>query len=123
MRAYSQDIRRRIIRARERGDSAQEISKRFEIHKRTVERYWRRYRQSGQISAQRMGGYRRSRLEKHDLVLRRWITEQSDLTLIQIQERCRKRLGVSIGINALWHRIDHLGLSYKKNASRRRAKS
>ena len=123
MKAYSQDLRRRIIRARERGDSAQEISKRFEIHKRTIERYWNRYRQSGQASAKKMGGYRRSRLEKHDSVLRRWIEEKADLTLIEIQERCRKRLGVSIGMNALWHRIDGLGLSYKKNASRRRAKS
>lgn len=123
MRAYSQDLRRRIIRAREKGDSAQEISKRFEIHKRTVERYWSRYRKNGQASAEKMGGYRRSRLEKHDEILRRWIQEKADLTLVEIQERCDKRLGVSIGINALWHRLDHLGLSFKKNASRRRAKS
>ena len=32
-----------------------------------------------------------------------------------------KKLGVKIGITALWHRLDRMGLSYKKNDARRRA--
>jgi transposase len=55
--------------------------------------------------------------------LRRWLTQQVDLTLSQLQERCRERLDVRIGINALWHRLDQMGLSYKKNDARRRARS
>ena len=31
--------------------------------------------------------------------------------------------GSPIGITALWHRLEQLGLSYKKNDSRRRARS
>jgi transposase len=62
-------------------------------------------------------------LEKHDRTLRRWIAAQADLTLGELQERCRKRLKVSIGITALWHRLERLRLSYKKNDARRRARS
>jgi transposase len=43
--------------------------------------------------------------------------------LRQLQQRCQERLDVHIGVNALWHRIDRLGLSYKKNDARRRARS
>jgi transposase len=45
------------------------------------------------------------------------------LSLVQLQQRCQDRLGVSIGLTALWHRLHRLGLSYKKNDARRRAGS
>jgi len=123
MKPYSQDLRRRIVRARERGDSAQEVAKRFDLSKRSVERYWSCYQQSGQVSVKKIGGYRRSRLQGYEKQLNLWIKQQGDLTLVEIQQRCRKCLGVSIGINALWHQVNRLGLSYKKNSARRRARS
>jgi len=70
-----------------------------------------------------LDGDRRSRLEKHDRTLRRWIGAQADLTLGELQRRCLEQLKVSIGLTALWHRLEQLGLSYKKNDARRRARS
>jgi transposase len=66
---------------------------------------------------------RRSRLEKHDHTLRRWIGAQADLTLRELQHRCLRQLNVAIGVTALWHRLEQLGLSYKKNDARRRARA
>jgi transposase len=43
--------------------------------------------------------------------------------LSELQKRCWERLNVAIGITALWHRLERLGLSYKKNDARRRARS
>jgi transposase len=43
--------------------------------------------------------------------------------LSEIQQRCLEQLRVPIGLTALWHRLEHLGLSYKKNDARRRARS
>ena len=123
MRPLSQDLRERIIAARERGDGTSEVCRRFGVSPKSVERFWNQHRLTGQCHPKQIGGYRRSRLEKHDRTLRRWLVLQSDLTLVQLQERCRQRLGVQIGINALWHRLDHLGLSYKKSDARRRARS
>lgn len=122
MRTYSTDLRERIVAARERGHSAREIARLFILSKRSVERYCKLHATTGSVQPKPRGGYRRSRLEKHEETLRRWIHEQSDLTLAELQKRIARKLKVRLGLTALWHRLEHLGLSYKKNAARRRAK-
>ena len=123
MRPLSQDLRQRIISARERGEGTGEVCRRFGVSRKSVERFWKQHRLTGHCQPKKIGGYRRSRLQKHDRTLRHWVRKQSDLTLAELQQLCRERLSVRIGINALWHRLDHLGLSYKKNDARRRARS
>lgn len=121
MKPYSQDLRARIVAARESGASAEELAKRFAISKRSVERYWALRQKMGSLEPRQIGGYRRSRLETHEATLRQWIEQQNDLTLSELQERCRRRLRVKIGINGLWKRLEQLGLNFKKNRGRRRA--
>jgi transposase len=58
-----------------------------------------------------MGGHRTSRLAAHDTTLRAWIGQRPDLTLAELQRRCREELRVRLGITALWHRLERLGLS------------
>jgi transposase len=123
MRPLSQDLRERIVAARERGQGTGEVCRRFGVSRKSVERFWKQQRLTGECRPRQIGGYRRSRLEKHDRTLRRWIAAQADLTLNELQRRCREQLNVSIGITALWHRLEQLGLSYKKNDARRRARS
>lgn len=120
MRSYSMDLRERLVAGRQRGQSAAELASLFSLSKRTVERYWSRQQQAGTVSPKQRGGYRRSRLAAHDEHLRNWITLQPDVTLEEIRARLERELGVSIGLTALWHRLEKLGLSYKKNAARRR---
>lgn len=122
MQTYSRDLRERIVAARRQGQSAQEIARLFGVSKRSVERFWNKYLDTGAIEPKQRGGYRRSCLEKHDSKLRRWIKQRADLTLAQLQERIAQDLGIQLGTTALWHRLERLGLSYKKNPQRRRAK-
>jgi transposase len=123
MRPLSQDLRLRIVAARERGEGTGEVCRRFGVSRKSVERFWKQHCQTGACQPKQIGGYRRSRLAKHDRTLRRWIAAQADLTLRELQQRCRKQLHVAIGTTALWHRLERLGLSYKKNDARRRARS
>src|SRR5208283_1784448 len=123
MRPLSQDLRQRIIAARERGAGTGDVCRRFGVSRKSVERFWKQQQLTGACRPKKIGGYRRSRLEKHDRTLRRWIARQPDLTLGELQKRCFQRLRVAIGITALWHRLEQLGLSYKKNDARRRARS
>jgi transposase len=116
-------LRQRIIAARERGAGTGEVCQRFGVRRKSVERFWHQPGLSGACPPKQMGGYRRSRLEKHDPTLRRWIAEPPDLTLGELQKRCLEQWEVPIGITALWHRLEQLGLSYKKNDARRRARS
>ena len=122
MRTDSTDLRERVVAARERGHSAAEIARLFKLSKRSVERYCKLQAATGGVQPKQRGGYRRSRLEKHDETLRRWIHGQPDLTLAELQQRLARTLKVRLGLTALWHRLEHLGLSYKKNAARRGAK-
>ena len=91
--------------------------------RKSVERFWKEHSRTGQCEPKQIGGYRRSRLEKHDRTLRRWIVGQPGLTLRELQKQCREQWQVAIGLTALWHRLERLGLSYKKNDARRRARS
>jgi transposase len=122
MKSYSQDLRERIIGARQDGASAEEAAKRFNVCKRTVERYWKRFKQTGRCAQLQRGGYKVSRLRPHLKTLSRWIKEQSDLTLAEMLGRLRRELKIQIKQHALWHQLNNLGLSYKKNAARRRAR-
>jgi len=123
MRPLSEDLRRRIVEARQAGAGSGEVSARFKVSRKSVARFWKQYSSTGHLRPKQIGGYRRSRLAGHGPVLQRWIRQQADLTLAELRQRCLERLGVRIGNTALWHQLDHLGLSYKKNDARRRARS
>jgi transposase len=123
MQPLSQDLRKRIIAARKRGAGTGEVCQRFGVSRKSVERFWKQHCLTGTCQPKKIGGYRRSCLAEHDRTLRRWIAAQSDLTLHELQKQCLEQLKVSIGITALWHRLEQLGLSYKKNDARRRARS
>jgi len=121
MRPLSQDLRQRIVAAREHGEGTGDVCKRFGVSRKSVERFWRQHCRTGQCLPKKIGGYRRSRLAGHDRALRRWIATKPDLTLAELRQQCLDRLQVAIGITALWHHLRQLGLSYKKNDARRRA--
>jgi len=122
MRTYSKDLRTRVIQARTKGQSAVEVGKRLNVSPRSVQRYWKSYCQTGEAAPKKRGGYLRSRLADHDSVLSRWIEQEPDLTLEQLCQRCRQRLKVTISLHALWYRLNRIGLSFKKNDARRRAR-
>lgn len=113
MKPYSEDLRVRIVALRQQGHSAAALAGRFEVSKRSVERYCTRFESEGALEAKARGA-RPSRLDGHEQVLRDWIGAQPDLTLEELRERLRRRRRVSLGVNALWHGLRRLGLSYKK---------
>src|SRR5277367_2726945 len=102
MQAYSQDLRERVLRALDRGDSPTEIARRFEVGRVWVYRVRERMQQSGERGSFQIGGHRRSRLAGMEPVLRKWIQAEPDLSLVQLQERLKSQ-GVSVKIGALWH--------------------
>ena len=123
MRPLSQDLRRRIVAAREDGAGTGEVSQRYSVSRSTVERVWNQHCKLGHVQPKQVGGYRKSRLEPHGRILGRWIDKTADVTLAELRERCAAELGVKVGINALWHQLRRMGLSAKKNDARRRAGS
>lgn len=121
MRPLSEDLRRRIIEARQAGAGSVEVSERFRVSRRTVARLFGQFESSGELGHKKIGGYRRSKLADHSHTIDRWISRKADISLVELQERCKGELGVTIGINALWHQLRRMGLSSKKNDARFRA--
>ena len=122
MRAYSQDLRDRVLGALERGERPTDIALRFEVSRGWVHQVRRRLREEGRRSSLPMGGHRRSALAPLEAVVRKWIADQPDLTLAEMSARLAEEYGITIKLPALWHQLNKWGLSYKKNPSRQRAR-
>ena len=122
MQAYSQDLRERVLRALDRGDRPAEIARRFEVGRVWVYQVRDRLEKTGERGSFQIGGHRRSRLAELELLLRGWIKETSDLTLVEMQARLAKQ-GVAIKIGALWHQLNRWKLTLKKNPARQRARA
>jgi transposase len=123
MRPFSEDLRVRIIAAKQAGQSSAELAKQFTIGQRTVERYWECYQEKGHCQIGKIGGHRQSSLAEHEKTLTAWLAAQPDLTLEELRARCQKKLKVTISVSGLWYRLQALGLSFKKKDARRRAGS
>ena len=122
MRAYSQDLRDRVLRALGRAERPSDISRRFEVSRMWVYEVRRRWEEQGCRSSLPMGGHRRSRIAHLEGTIRGWIESQPDLTLAELCERLQGE-GITIKSPALWHQLDRWGLSFKKNPARQRAAS
>lgn len=122
MRAYSQDLRDRVLRALDRGDRPAEIARRFEVSRVWVYQVRDRLQQNGGRSSLPIGGHRRSCLAGMETEVRRWIEAEVDLTLAEICERLAKT-GIEIKVSALWHQLDKWNLTFKKNPARQRARA
>ncbi|MXQ12836.1 helix-turn-helix domain-containing protein [Microvirga makkahensis] len=66
----SQDLRRRIVRAVENGNSIRQAAARTEVSPSTAVRLMRRLRETGSVMPERIGGHRRPVHEPHQDLLR-----------------------------------------------------
>ncbi len=123
MRAYSQDLRDRVLSALERGERPTNIAVRFEVSRGWVHQVRKQFESEGRRTSLPIGGHRISLLAHLEPVLRSWIAEKPDLTLAEMCERLSNEQGIAIKVPALWHQLNKWGLSYKKNSTRQRART
>jgi len=122
MRAYSQDLRERVLRALDRDEHPRIIAERLEVSRMWVYRVRRRWLAQGSRTSLPRGGHRRSRIAHLQPEIRSWIEDQPGLTLSQLCQRVACE-GISIKAPALWHQLDKWGLSFKKNSARLQARA
>jgi transposase len=120
MAAYSQDLRERVVRARDSGMPVAAVAARFEVSVAWVYRLVQRRRETGSIEPRKQTKFRsRSLSAAEEARLGFLITAQPDATLAELQQALPTRAALS----TLWRTIDRLGLTVKKNGTRRRAAS
>jgi len=114
----SQDLRKRIIEARERGDSIAKTAKEKGVSESAVLRIHLLYQETGSYEARPLNNGRKPRLTPEQLEqIRQRITEQPDIGLMElIDEFC-----LPVCQSALCRTINNkLGLRRKKNGARNR---
>ena len=109
-RAYSQDLRDRVIDA---GTSARAAAERFGVGVATAI-VWARRAREGERSARRQGQPRHSKLDPHRDYLLGMVEVTPDVTIVEMQERLLKEAGVSASVSTIWTFLDRAGLTFKK---------
>lgn len=88
MRAYSDDLRLRIIEMIQANELTQpEIAEHFRVSLPFVEKLWQRFRTTGKYQAKPFAGGVKRLLKDDEPLLRRLVAEQPDLTLAELCER------------------------------------
>ena len=118
MAAYSLDLRTRVVSACDSGMPVAAVAVRFEVSLAWVYRVLQRRRETGSIAPRTQTKFRRRSLSTGEEVrLVALITARPDATLAELQHALPTRAALS----TLWRTIDRLGLTVKKNGTRRRA--
>jgi transposase len=126
--AYSVDLRRKVVRACERGTASQaEVARFFGVSLAFVEKLLRLYRHSGALEPDRKRAGRPGLLDAAACEqVQRWLAEQNDLTLAEIAERLQTQCGVTVSISCVHRLLQRLHMRRKKrpfmpaNGTRRR---
>lgn len=126
MRAYSNDLRRRIIeRIQENEESQVAIAEHFSVSVSFVEKLWQRFRETGSFEAKPHTGGRERLLKDYEALIRAEVKEKSDITLAELVEKVAANGGASgkpkVGITTMFEELQRLKLPRKKNGLRRGA--
>ncbi len=121
-RAYSLDLRERVVAAVEAGQSCRSVAKTFMVGVASVVKWSQRHRASGSAAPRPVGGRRPYAVARErDWLLAR-IAEKPDLTLRALLLELKER-GMVVSYYALWHFLQHEGITFKKKPARIRAGS
>ncbi len=117
----SQDLRRRIVRAVERGSSIRPAAARYEVSPSAAVKLMRRLRETGSVTPERVGGHRRPVLEPHQDLLRSLVDAKSGITLAEIQAELRAR-GIEVqALSTIHLMLKRMDLTHKKDTPGGRA--
>ncbi len=115
---YSQDLRERVIAAVQTGgQSLSQIARTFGVSDSTVDKWSRRWRQTGQIAAKPWAGGRRRSLRDCAEAIRAEVRQQPDLSVDELCERIAAAAGVKASQSMMSRELARLKLPRKKRVS------
>jgi transposase len=118
-RAYSSDLRDRVVAAVLEGATVRSVAARFGVSVASVVKWSQRYRETGSAAAKPRGGKKPYVLVGQREWLLARIAEAPDLTLRAVMAELADR-GVVASYHAVWDFFAHEGVTFKKKPARRR---
>ena len=118
-KAYSGDLRERVIEAVQTGASRHEAAERFEVSVSSAVKWLQRWRESRSAAPKPRGGSI-SPLEALATEILALVAEQPDLTLVETVVALRKRR-IKTSRSSLWRFLDRHKITLKKKPASGRA--
>lgn len=118
-RAYEDDLRRKLLAARARGDAGlKRLAAQFGVSYSWAQKVVRQSKLSGQAERVRHRPGPRGRMSAEvALYLREQVAGKSDLTLAELRQKLQQEQGVRFSIGRLWSLLRLLDLRLKKSRS------
>jgi transposase len=116
MKAYSLDLRQKVVAAIERGDSTiEEVASLFEVGPTFVKKMLRQHRDTGDLNPLPHGGGHTPRLSaRHLKRLQSHVERNQDVTLEELRAHLEKQAQVVVSAPTLSRALTRLGLPRKK---------
>lgn len=114
-RAYSDDLRGKVLEAMASGLSTHKAADRFGIGVATAVVWAQRLREHGEASARYSGGRRGSRLDAHAVFAEGLIADQKDITLDEMVARLAEARDLKVGRSTLSDWLRARGWTFKKS--------
>ena len=112
-RAYSPDLRERVIAAVDGGETCRSVADTFGLSVSCVVKWSQCFRLTGRAAALQIGGHRPHLLADHrDFILARFAAEPH-LTLRGLRAELVER-GIAVSYGTLWNFVHREGKSFKK---------
>lgn len=123
MRAYSLDLRQKVVAAYERGESTiEEIATLFSVGPTFVKKMLRLHREGDDLSPLPHGGGHTPKLsDKHLQMLQAEIRRNNDVTIEELRVLLRNKASVEVSQPTVSRALTRLNLPRKKNSRRQRA--
>jgi transposase len=117
MRPYSVDLRERVVRAVDEGQSSQAVAIRFKIGERTVRRYVQRRKERGNLEADVSPGRPREIDKNQETALLKQSEQYPDATLAKHCEHWERSKNVKVSPATMCRSLQRLGQTRKKRPS------
>ena len=114
MRAYSTDLRERIVRAVASGRTQREAARLFGVASITVYRYVRQQEQAGSLTPKAIPGEPRRITREQEATLRTHLEAAPEATLAEDCAWWEQMQGTRVSVATMWRAIRRLGWTRKK---------
>jgi len=106
---YGQDLRDRVLAARDAGQSVRAVAERFSVSPSYVAKADRRRHRTGERRARRSSGRPPAKIVAHLPALTERVAAQPDATLTELRGWLLAECGVSVGLVTVWRALKRLG--------------
>lgn len=117
---YSLDLRERVVAAVAAGMSRAQAAAHYRVSHSSAIRWTKRQAETGSPAALPMGGKKPFTLADQETWIRARVAAKPDLTGRELLAELTQR-GIVVSYYAVWHFLDHVGLSFKKKPACQRA--